>query len=135
MKFKYLLVLIALAGSFFVQPAFANHVKTITVPANSVGTGYSGSTVVAEDGAIVYVKSAAVVLYWPGSILTESTATSQSVACNQATVSARDKEDLVVGKGSRACAEAGSVVVAQFGSTIIYEDDVVLVRRPVVRRR
>ena len=44
-------------------------------------------------------------------------------------------EDLVVGDGAMACAEPGAVVVAEFGSEIIYEDGVDLVRRPPPKRK
>lgn len=124
-----LLVLI----SFFPGVVFAK-APEVVVPVGQIGEALSDSTVVANEGSVVYVQSGATVLYWPGSVIEKKADAALSVDCSDTVVSAPAGTDLIVGPNSSACARAGSVVVALYGSTVIVEEGVDLVRRPVARR-
>ncbi|HEY9871753.1 MAG TPA: hypothetical protein V6D08_21530, partial [Candidatus Obscuribacterales bacterium] len=110
-------------------------------PYGAIGHGAKDSTVVAEDGAIVFARSGSTVLYWPASqIIHESQVPAGSKlalaikSCDSASISANKDETLIVKSGGLACADAEAVVVAQPYSIIVVQDNVVLVRRPPARR-
>lgn len=106
----------------------------VRVPSGAVGTAENGSLVVAEKGSVVYARKGSNVQHWPGSKLVPASSAVSVPDCGMSTVatSGSDKE-LLVGSGAQACTTGDIAVIAQEGSTIIYDDDVPLIRRPVVR--
>lgn len=132
-KFIVFVVLLAVLAS--VLPAFAAPVA-VRVPARAVGAAENGALVVAEKGSVVYARKGSNVQYWPGSKLVPASSATSIPDCSKASVRADGSgEELFVGNGAQACTTGDIAVIAQEGATIIYDDGVSLIRRPVVRRR
>jgi hypothetical protein len=132
---KRLFVLAPIAVLFLAASASAAIVQK-PVSQGSVGIGENGASIVAQKGAVVYARKGSNVQYWPGSKLVHvSKAGSLSMPqCGNATVTASGKEELMVGDGASACTTGDAAVIAFEGATVIYEDDVDLIRRPVRRK-
>lgn len=135
MKRTIILVLLAVLLIASIGPAFAGIVKK-NVAAGSVGEGSSGATVVAQRGAVVYARKGSNVQYWPGSKLVPvSQAAGALPDCSAVSVRASgSNEELIVESGGKACTVGDTAVVAFEGATVIYDDTVPLIRRPVNRR-
>jgi len=113
-------------------PAAGSHISD--VPRGSTGLAKDGAVVVAEEGAVVYARKGSNVQYWPGSTLIPRAQAQHIPDCRTATVTATGaQEELRVLSGAEACTEGDSAVVALFGSKVVYDPDVPLIRRPVVR--
>lgn len=134
MKRYVVLVLLAVLLVASIAPAFAGIVKT-NVSAGAVGEGSGGATVVAQRGAVVYARKGSSVQYWPGSKLVPVARAAVLPDCNSVSVRASgSNEELIVVSGAQACTVGDTAVVAFEGATVIYDDDVPLIRRPVIRR-
>lgn len=132
---KRIFVLAPLAVLFLAASASAM-IPQKPVSQGSVGIGENGASVVATKGAVVYARKGSNVQYWPGSTLVHVSkrGTLALPQCGSATVTASEKEELMVGDGATACTAGDAAVIAFEGSTVIYEDDVDLIRRPVRRK-
>ncbi len=135
MKKVLVVILLAVLIVGTLLPGFAGAKSlAVRVPSGAVGTAENGSLVVAEKGSVVYARKGSNVQYWPGSRLVPAAGAGSVPDCGMSSVAASgsDKE-LFVGSGAQACTTGDIAVIAQEGSTIIYDDDVPLIRRPVVR--
>lgn len=132
MKRVFSLVLLAvLSAAISVQ---ADIVKR-DVPAGSTGFAENGATIVARKGSVVYARTGSNVQYWPGSKLVPVSSAASLPDCSQVAVRASGlQQELFVESGAQACTAGDVAVIAQEGSTVIYDDGVALIRRPVVRR-
>jgi len=126
--------LVSLAVLLFSAVVQAGQVS-VSVSAGSVGLAQNGALIVAQKGSVVYARKGSNVQHWPGSKLVPATAGSSLPDCASATVTASgsDKE-LFVASGGQVCTAGDIAVIAQEGSTVIYDDEVPLIRRPVNRR-
>jgi len=105
------------------------------VPAGSVGSAQNGALIVAQKGSVVYARKGSNVQFWPGSKLVSVKNAASLPDCSKVSVRADgSNQELFVGAGAQACTVGDTAVIAQEGSTVIYDDDVPLIRRPVVRR-
>lgn len=136
MKKLITLVLLAVLVAGFVLPGLAGaDPVAVVVPSGAVGTAENGSLVVAQKGSVVYARKGSNVQHWPGSKLVPASRAASVPDCSKSSVTASgsDKE-LFVGSGAQACTTGDIAVIAQDGATVIYDDDVPLIRRPVNRR-
>lgn len=127
-----LAILIVMSLVFPASSALA--LTKVSVPSGKSGVGVD-TIVVAEKGSVVVVRKGANVQYWPGSNLVHISNASEIPSCSDASIKVDNNEkELWVSSGASACASGDTAVVALEGSTVIYEDDVPLIRRPVVPR-
>lgn len=133
MKSSKFLVALVVPLLVSILPASAMIPQT-TVPANQVGTGENGADVIAQKGSIVYARSGSNVQYWPGSTLIPASQAKNIPDCSKSSVTASGKQELMVGAGAQACTAGDTAVIAFEGATVIYDDNVPLIRRPVRRR-
>jgi len=122
-----------LLSALVVTSCYADVVKR-DVPAGAVGSAQNGAIIVAQSGSIVYARKGSNVQYWPGSKLVPVANATSLPDCSAVSVRANNEEELIVASGAQACTAGDTAVIALEGSTVIYDDEVPLIRRPVRRR-
>lgn len=134
MKRFIIVVALAVLCAFLISTCFAEVVQR-DVPNHAVGSAQNGAVIVAQRGSVVYARKGSNVQYWPGSKLVPVVNATSLPDCSAVSVRANgDGEELNVGDGAQACTEGDTAVIAFEGSTVIYDDGVALIRRPVRRR-
>jgi hypothetical protein len=129
--FLTMLPLMVLPLSTAVQAAAVS----VNVGSGAVGVAKNGALIVAEKGSVVYARKGSNVQYWPGSTLVPAASGAALPDCSKSSVIADGSgKELFVKNGAEACTVGDVAVIAQEGSTVIYDDDVPLIRRPVNRR-
>lgn len=133
MKRYVFVVSLAVLCALLISNCFADVVQR-DVPSSAVGSAQNGAIIVAQRGSVVYARKGSNVQYWPGSKLVPFASTASLPDCSAVSVRANGSgEELNVGDDAQACTVGDTAVIAFEGSTIIYDDGVPLIRRPVRR--